>query len=289
MWCRCSRRSSTAAWHLPIDVVSVQSQVVYGSVGNSVAAPALQACGLNVAAVPTVVLSNTPHYPSVHGGALPIEWFSGYLHDLRARGALARARAVLVGYLGNPAQAVALSRWIRLVRAEHPGVQVIVDPVIGDHDHGIYVDAGMIDAYRRHLLPLAHGLTPNGFELQCLTERAVDDIGSVVRAARTLLTDRTQWVAVTSAAPAACGPDELKVAVVTRNRTRVLEHVRIHAAPKGTGDLFSAALTAHLLAGKPVFEAAARACDQVVAAVRRTHQAHCTELLWLADGHAAGA
>src|SRR5690606_27089372 len=96
-----------------IEVVSVQSQVVYGQVGNNIAVPTLQAMGLRVAAVPTVVLSNTPHHPTLHGGPIPDDWFAGYLDDLVARGAVDRLRAVLVGYLGGPAQAEILADWIR--------------------------------------------------------------------------------------------------------------------------------------------------------------------------------
>jgi pyridoxine kinase len=114
---------------LAIDVVSVQSQVVYGRVGNNVAMPTLQALGLAAAAVPTVVFSNTPHYPSIHGGAIPEAWFAGYLQDLSARGALGRLRAVLTGYLGGPAQAGLLADWIGGLLAQRPGLRVVVDPV----------------------------------------------------------------------------------------------------------------------------------------------------------------
>ncbi len=49
-------------------VISIQSQVVHGHVGNSAAAYAMQAEGVNVAAVPTTLLSNHPRYPSCAGG-----------------------------------------------------------------------------------------------------------------------------------------------------------------------------------------------------------------------------
>ena len=57
---------------LPLDVISIQSQVVYGTVGNN-------------AALPTVLFSNTPHYDTIHGGAIPADWFAGYLADLDRR------------------------------------------------------------------------------------------------------------------------------------------------------------------------------------------------------------
>lgn len=261
------------------DVVSVQSQVVYGNVGNNVARPTLQALGLSVAAVPTVVYSNTPHYPTIHGGALPIKWFRGYLEDLSARGALQDLKAVLAGYLGNPNQATVLARWVTQQLAQHPGLRVVIDPVMGDDDHGIYVDPKMAGAYRERLMPLAHGLTPNGFELAHLTGLPVHDVAHVVAAARSLLTDHTEWVAVTSAAPTTWAIGEMKVVLVTRTRFKVITHPRVDASPKGTGDLFCAAMTGHWLSGASLPQAAAKACQQVVQALRRTQKAQCAELL----------
>ena len=270
---------SSALQPLRADVVSVQSQVVYGRVGNNVAVPTLESLGLSVAAVPTVVFSNTPHYPTVHGGALPIDWFAGYLQDLSERGALHALRAVLVGYLGNPGQAEVLARWTQALQAEREDLRVVIDPVMGDHDHGIYVDTGMAEAYRQLLLPLAHGLTPNGFELAQLTGLPVDDLESVVAAARTLLTGRTQWIAVTSAAPDTWAVGEMQVAFVTRTKAHVITHARINAVPKGTGELFSAALTGHWLNGATLPEAIARACQTIVQALRHTYNAQCAELV----------
>jgi pyridoxine kinase len=264
---------------LSLDLVSVQSQVVYGRVGNNVAIPTLEALSLLVAPVPTVVFSNTPHYPTMHGGALPIEWFEGYLHDLSSRGALHALRAVLVGYLGNPQQADALARWMQALLKRRTDLRIVIDPVLGDHDHGLYVDPRLVDTYRRNLLPLADGLTPNSFELAHLTGLVVSDVESVITAARTLLTGRTQWVAVTSAAPDTWPQDEMQVVLVTRTQAEVIAHPYIHTTPKGTGDLFCATLTGHWVNGAGLSEATAQACRQVMRALRHTEQLRCAELL----------
>ena len=264
---------------LRIDVVSIQSQVVYGCVGNNVAVPVLQAQGLGVAAVPTVLLSNTPHYPTIHGGAVPIAWFEGYLRDLFERDAMAEARAILAGYLGSPEQAHVLGSWIGQALEMHPALRIVVDPVLGDHDHGEYVSPGMAEAYRRYLLPLADGLTPNGFELARLTGMPVNTVEGVVTAARSLLTERTEWIAVTSAAPNACAADELQVVLVTRTTAEVIRHPRIDTTPKGTGDLFCATLAGQWLNGIGLPQATVQACQEVVRALHRTRQEHCAELL----------
>ncbi|UJJ60238.1 pyridoxine/pyridoxal/pyridoxamine kinase [Rhodanobacter denitrificans] len=270
----------TASEHsLSIEVVSIMSQVVYGSVGNSIAVPLLQRHGLAVAAVPTVVFSNTPHYPTLHGGAIPVDWFAGYLDDLLARDALLQLRAVVVGFLGNRAQMDALLCWWNRLRSERPDVILIVDPVMGDHDHGVYVDEDLVSAYREAMAAQATGLTPNGFELAKLTGLPVDGIGEVAKAARTLLGEQTRWVVVTSAAPMTCSADEMTIVAVTREGEYVFSHPRLPLSPKGTGDLFTASLTAQLVAAAPLETAVTRAFQDVLGVLRATRAARCAELV----------
>lgn len=276
---------------LPIDVLSIQSFVVYGSVGNNVALPALRADGHGVAAIPTVYFSNTPHYPSIHGGPIPLAWFGGYLEDLLARDALGQLKAIVIGYLGSPGQAKLLAEWLVDVRRSRPGLLVVVDPVIGDHDSGVYVDLALVDCYRDALLPLADGLTPNSFELSTLTGLAGDDLAGTTAAARTMLGGHTRWVAVTSAAPATWAVGRMQLAVVDADATSVVEHARVDATPKGTGDLFSAVLVSSLVLGLPPAEAARRASDRVVEALDLTRRRGCAELLlpsWSGPGSSPG-
>ncbi|MBV7482743.1 pyridoxine/pyridoxal/pyridoxamine kinase [Bordetella sp. BOR01] len=270
--------AATAPQPLPIDVISIQSQVVYGHVGNNAAVPTLQAMGLRVAAVPTVLLSNTPHYPSVHGGAIASDWFAGYLRDLIARGAVARARAVLVGFLADPGQAALVADWLDQATRANPGLRVHVDPVIGDFDHGVYTDPRLTQAWRTQLLPRAYGLTPNHFELERLTGDTLATLDEAQDAAARLLDGGTEWVVVTSAAPQGWPAGQMQVALVTRTQRRVFSHPHVPCAAKGVGDMFAARLAGHLLAGKPIEAAVDQACQHVVAILRDTAQRGWEEL-----------
>lgn len=264
---------------LPVDVVSIQSQVVYGCVGNSVAVPTLQALGLNVIAVPTVVLSNVPHYDTLHGGPIPTEWFAGYLADLERRGGLTHARAILLGYLGPPEQTNVLIEWLERVLGQHPSIKLVVDPVMGDHDAGVYVHPEIPPVLRDRLAPMAHGLTPNSFEFEQIVGRRLPTIDETIAAARQLLTGTTEWIVVTSAAPAATPPRETRVAVVTADDAQVITHRLVDSVAKGTGDLFTATLVGRLLIGDSLMAATRVACDKTVAVLERSAALGCGELV----------
>ena len=268
------------AFTAQVDVISIQSQVVYGYVGNNAAMPIFRRAGLRAIAVPTVVLSNTPHYPTLHGGAVPLDWFAGLLKGLDERGVTRVARAVVCGYLGQPGQADLLASWLPALRAARPDVRVHIDPVMGDRNDGLYVDAGLVAQYRDLLVPLADGMTPNHFELEMLVGRPLSTMDEVAAAARELIALGPQWIVVTSAAPMAAEPGALQLAVVTRDTLKVVTHPEIAIPPSvhGTGDVFMASLTAKLLTGQDLLEAAREAAAQVTATLQRTRELGWEEL-----------
>ncbi len=91
-------------------------------------------------AVPTVLLSNTPHNASCYGGEIPQSWSEGYLAALADRNFDVTARATILGYLKSADKATTLAHWLQLMREKNPQMPVIIDPVLGDDDSGFYVD-----------------------------------------------------------------------------------------------------------------------------------------------------
>lgn len=263
-----------------VDVVSIQSQVVYGYVGNNAAMPVFRKAGLRAIALPTVILSNTPHYPTLHGGAVPLDWFEGLLQGLNERRVSQVARAVVCGYLGQPGQANLLAQWLSDVRASRPDLRVFIDPVMGDRNDGLYVNEGLVAQYRDLLVPLAEGMTPNHFELELLVGRPLSSVDEVVAAARELIARGPEWIVATSAAPMAAAPGTLQLVAVTRDDATVVTHPEIAIPPSvhGTGDVFMAGVASRLLNGLDLIEAVREAAAQVTVTLERTRELGWEEL-----------
>lgn len=262
---------------LPVGVVSIQSQVVYGSVGNNIAVPALVGAGHVVAAVPTVLLGNTPHYPDCVGEPVPGARIGEFLDALLRRGVLPQLRAVITGYLGRAEAADAVGGWLQKVLAERPDLLVATDPVLGDHDSGLYVEAALAGRVGPAVVRQASWITPNHFELEQLAGAPLPDLEASIAGARTLLGGRLQAVLVTSAPDPQ--DDVIAIAVVERDRADVVRHRRIAFTPKGTGDLFAAHVLAGRLASQDLVTAVRKAGEATAAAIERALAAHSEELL----------
>lgn len=259
----------------PIDIISVQSQMVYGCAGNNAAVPPLLAMGMRVAAVPTTLFSNAPVYPTTRGQVLPDEWLADLLRGIEERGLPARAGSLLSGYLASVANGVALADWIERVLPACPRLQYCLDAVLGDAHIGMYVEPGLEVIARERLLPRAWLVLCNVFELQQLGGRAAVDVVSCIAAARDLLHHGPQWIVVHGIADGA--QSLTSVAVSAHTCWRVTSpHLAIDVT--GTGDVFAAVLVGLLERGTAMPQALAQATAGVHAALEATLAAQVEEL-----------
>jgi len=152
-----------------LNILSIQSWVAYGHVGNASAAFPLQRLGAEVWAVNTVQFSNHTGYGHWTGDVFTGEQVGRVIAGIEARGAFARCDAVLSGYMGDQGIGAAILDAVARVKAANPAALYCCDPVIGDDDTGDYVRAGIPELLRDHALAVADIITPNRFEVQRLT------------------------------------------------------------------------------------------------------------------------
>ncbi|NLG46382.1 bifunctional hydroxymethylpyrimidine kinase/phosphomethylpyrimidine kinase [Gordonia sp. (in: high G+C Gram-positive bacteria)] len=236
----------------PAEVVVFGSHLAFGSVGLNAGLPVYAEAGIRCAAIPTIVLSNLPHYRSVQAIDVSADWITASLRDLTAAGALRSLRAVAVGYLAAPSQAHAIADWyLGLDPAARP--PLVLDPTFGDADVGFYTDPAVAPALRERLVPLATVVTPNLFELAHLTagdddasDVAPSDISTTVVRARTLLASDDASAIVTGVRT---GDGEITNLVVGTTTDSVVAGREIPTGAKGLGDTFTATLVAAQLHG----------------------------------------
>ena len=253
-------------------IVSIQSQLVFGCAGNNAAVPLLQRLGATVYAVPTTLLSNTPHYPTIAGGPLDPALVEALLDRLLDRIPPTEIGAIFTGYIASPGAAAAAARFIDRVRTDHGHVLILCDPVMGDTDTGLYVEEAVADAIAADLVPRADILTPNLFEARRLTGVADGDADAVLER---LLTSRARIAAITGIDP---GDGFVTTLAGDGKGSWRVRTPKLALRPTGTGDVFSAAFLHALLHGADTPAALARAVETVFGLMETAHRTGAREL-----------
>ncbi len=239
-----------------MNVLSIQSDVVYGHVGNAAARFALGRLGHEVWALPTVLLSSHAGYATVAGESLSADLLRRLVDGVAANGWLASCNAVLSGYLGRADQAAVVADAVRRAKAANPRSLYCLDPVFGDAGRA-YARPGVAEAMARLLLPLADIVTPNVFELASLASVPIRDAGDAKLAAGHL---GSPLVVVTSV-PA--GEGRIGTLAVTKDEAWLASTPLLENAPHGAGDLLAAFFLGHRLAGRSLHDALAASTASV--------------------------
>lgn len=265
-------------------VISIQSQVAFGHVGNSAAVFPMQSFGIDVRAVPTALLSNRPGYPTVRGRILDAGLVGELLKGLEERGAVEGCRVLLSGYLGSAENASVVAGFVTRAKKRNPSLLYCCDPVIGDAERGIYVAPGLPELFRDALCPSADIVTPNQFELGWLTGRQIRTFRDLVGAARTLAGGRSATVLVTGVQLWDTPRDEVATFAMDGSSVWSVTTPKLRVAPSGTGDLLTALYVALMIKGDTVDCALRNAVSATYAIIKDAADAGSTEMRVVASG-----
>lgn len=259
-------------------IVSIQSHVAYGHVGNSAAVFPLQRMGDEVWPVLTVNFSNHTGYDNWRGPLVPADQLREVVRGIEERGVLDRVDALLTGYQGGADVGAVVLETLAMLRRHNPRVLYCCDPVMGDSNRGFYCLPGIPEFMRDQVVPAADVVTPNLFELQFLTGRTVDTPDQVVEAAHALRATGPSTVLVTSVNEPGSDADAMRMIVVDAEGAWQTETPMIGHVFTGSGDITSALFLSHLLRSGSAQQALAATASSVYSVLRLTASLGRSEL-----------
>jgi pyridoxine kinase len=251
-------------------VISIQSQVAYGHVGNSAAVFPMQMHGIDVIAVPTTLLSNRPGYPTIRGRVLDAQLVADLLLGIEERGAVDTCRVILSGYLGSPEIAAVVADFVQRAKARNPALLYCCDPVLGDRDRGLFVQADIPPLVRDLLCPLADIITPNHFEFEWLCGTKATTTEQVIARAQALLARGPSTIVVTSAELSDTPDGQIETVAVERSNAWRVRTPKLPISPSGTGDLFASLFVSARVRENDTPDALGHAASAIFAVLERT-------------------
>ncbi|WP_195826146.1 pyridoxal kinase PdxY [Corynebacterium marinum] len=262
-----------------MNILSIQSSVAYGHVGNSAAVFPLQRLGHEVWPVYTVNYSNHTGYGAWRGPMIPAADVAEVIKGIEERGALSRVDAVLSGYQGGSDIADVIIDAVARVKAANPNAVYACDPVMGNAKSGCHVGDSIPPLLRDRVVPVSDIITPNQFELGFLTGRDASDLASTLDAVDAARDMGPSTVLVTSLERPEREEGTIEMLAVNDSGAWLVKTPYLPFKRNGSGDVTAALFTGHYVSTGDAADALARTASSVFDLVENTYQADSRELL----------
>ncbi len=266
-----------------VKILSIQSSVAYGHVGNSAAVFPLQRLGHEVWPVFTVHFSNHTGYGAWRGPLLSPDDVREVIVGIEERGVLGEVDAVLSGYQGGAGIADVILDAVARVKAANPKATYTCDPVMGNAKSGCFVDPAIPPVIRERVVPRADLITPNQFELGFLTDTRPDTLESTLASADAAMAMGPSTVLITSVQRPDRPADTLEMMVVTGEGAWLAQTPYLPLKANGSGDVTAALFTAHLHETGSPAEALGRTTSSVFDLLKNTLDSGERELRLIAS------
>jgi len=228
-----------------LKVLSIQSAVAYGHVGNSAAVFPLQRIGVEVLPVYTVNFSNHTGYGAWRGPLIAPDDVREVITGIEERGVLGEVDAVLSGYQGGEGIGDVIIDAVARVKAANPQAVYACDPVMGNATSGCFVAPAIPVLLRDKVVPVADIITPNQFELGFLTETEPDTLESTLASVDKARAMGPKTVLVTSVARPDRAEGTIEMLAVDDKGAWLVATPHLPMKANGSGDVTAALFTAH--------------------------------------------
>ena len=262
-----------------MNLLSIQSHVAFGHVGNASAVFPLQRLGAEVWPVHTVQFSNHTGYGAWRGQVFGADLVRDVVSGIEERGVLPKCDGVLSGYMGDAAIGEAIVGAVAKVKAANPIARYCCDPVIGDVGRGVFVRPGIPEFMRGKAVPASDVITPNQFELDYLSGIETKAIADALKAVKRLHGAGPQWILVTSLHVEDTPKDSIDLLVSGPDGQFRLRTPLLDISVNGAGDAIAALFFFHLLKTKSSAEALSNAASSIFGLMQRTKEAGSREIL----------
>jgi pyridoxine kinase len=262
-----------------MNLLSIQSHVAYGHVGNAAAVFPLQRLGIEVWPIHTVQFSNHTGYGAWRGQVFDAALIRKVLQGIEERNALMRCDGVLSGYMGAADTGAAILDAVDRVKVANAKARYCCDPVVGDVGRGVFVRPGIPEFMRERAVPAADIVTPNQFELDYLTGLTSRTIEEAGRACGAMHAMGPGVVLITSLHVEDTPKDAIDLLASGPDGRFRLRTPLLDIGVNGAGDAIAALFFAHCLRTGSTAEALSLAASSIFGLLRQTAEAGSREIL----------